>query len=765
LTEQQKAVLAGNMAGIDTSKMPLSDMEEIQQQLQEEKEGKSELEKKLNEQRSILGRQLNENKAATTAALAQSREDVYSTGNKMTTQNITGAMQATYNMQMDQLEQTQKQYDKAIQEGDYKTADSLAQSIGQQQQAMAATAAENKKQSMDLLKQLSDTGAMANLTPQDAQALQASIENGTIPPNLVGLLSQAATTKSLTETKKAQFDLQKSALDTFKGLATEGIQMTPAMLKQMSSQTGLPVDTLMEFNNNAQAIMQDKTMDTATKQLALQRNSLLLDQEQHGIYGQDMQKMAYIDSLYARGASQQEIDSVKTMLGITTDSRQEAETAIKQAEASIKAYEAKYQGQPPPEGSLERVDYDKKKLDLKEAQIKAGQNYGANLEPSTAKEAFALAGKSRVTSSFAEGHKECGEAVNDLTDGARMGSSYASKMATVTKKDNPQVGNALVIPIGNKKYGHTETVISVNQVTGDFQTVSYNRDNHGTQTIQNYNINDLTKYGDNWGFNDNTLKPEYQEKLNSIAATGTGDAAQVAKDIMNPASGLKLSDLPPAKRAEAARELNKLKDQSLKSGDLKGYVQASAGGTPLPSTGVEKLNKALMVNDQLAGLQSTIETMDTGPITGSFRSLNPYDVDRAKLKAQLQAIVPNLARGIYGEVGVLTDQDINNYIQTLPNGFSTADQKAALMKLTQDVVKKSIKTSLKTYAMNGNDISGFAPLIDELGLQDGVSSTAGLPEWATSAFKGFAEQLLHDTHDQTGQYALPEDLPQTNYTF
>lgn len=572
LTEYQRQYMTGKLLGLSQEQldaMPMSDFEKLMDQRKQMQDDKTWLEKNINEQKNTLGRQLNESKAGVTSALAQGREGVVSQGNQMAGEAIKGVMQGQYNSQVAQLDRTVEEYNRAMAAGDAEAAEMLSTSIAQQKQAMAATAAENKAQSKELLDMLNESGALAGLDQDSIRALQDGLPD--LPQGLVGLLSQAATRKALTEEKKTNFDIQKTALDTFKGLASEGIQMSPAMLKQMAASTGLPIDTLMEFNLNAQQIMGNKALTDEEKMIQLQRNGLLLDQEMNGIYGQDMQKMAYIESLYARGASQQEIDSVKTMLGITTDSRQIAETQIKQAEAAIKSYEAQYQGQPPPEGTLERIDYDKKKLELKEAQIKAGMNYGANLETDPLKQAFFQSGTNRSKRSMAgDNIRECGEAYNDITDGGKVGDGYNTgpnnKMSFVTKRDNPQVGNGLVLPIGPN--GHIETLVSVNQVTGQIQTVSWNRNNDGKQTIETHSIEELNKkYGDKWGFTDSKLKPEYQTKVEQLQSKAAEKVTAEGKP-KEPTEAQRLTSGFYNRMADAEKTLEKL-ETTINSMDTK----------------------------------------------------------------------------------------------------------------------------------------------------------------------------------------------------
>lgn len=125
-----------------------------------------------------------------------------------------------------------------------------------------------------------------------------------------------------------------------------------------------------------------------------------------------------------------------------------------------------------------------------------------------------------------EGQRQCGEGANAITNGKKVGDSYDSKMAVVPKdangnpkQDNPQVGNELVIPLGVKKSsidpGHIEVVTQIDPANDILQTVSWNRDGRtGTQTTQTYKLSELkAKYGNNWGFSDSSLKPEYANKL------------------------------------------------------------------------------------------------------------------------------------------------------------------------------------------------------------------------------------------------------------
>lgn len=94
--------------------------------------------------------------------------------------------------------------------------------------------------------------------------------------------------------------------------------------------------------------------------------------------------------------------------------------------------------------------------------------------------------------------------------------------------------------------------------------------------------------------------------------------------------------------------------------------------------------------------------------------MNPYDTDAQTLKAQLQGLIPGLARGVYGEVGVLTDQDIANYAKTIPNLKQTKDVNDAILAMTLKTVAGGYKKKLQGFAAAKNDVSGFRGVYDDL---------------------------------------------------
>lgn len=205
---------------------------------------------------------------------------------------------------------------------------------------------------------------------------------------------------------------------------------------------------------------------------------------------------------------------------------------------------------------------------------------------------------------------------------------------------------------------------------------------------------------------------------NIVPSGGNTKAQQIARDIFAGNSGLDISSLPIGQRAEVTAELNKLKQAALASGDITGVIKASAGGKDVSDTFTQSFEKALNVVGQLEDLKTKLDKKTTGPIVGIVSSNNPYDTKAQEIKAQLQAIVPNLARGIYGEVGVLTDNDVALYANTIANLRGTEEVNNAVMAMTVKAVQRSLENKIKVQAGFGRDVSGI------LDTYEGVKNTA-----------------------------------------
>lgn len=329
----------------DTSKMSGSFDEEAQKFLDTQAEQKTELDKQVMDAKSKAARFLEQNVAATKNQFAQSREGAMSAGNTLAGQNIVKNYQSGYQRDLDsinqkkkQLEDLQAQQQETFVAGRADSIRGMQKQIAEAEANLAKTQQENQKQTMDIIGMLNTSGALANMSPEDIQYMQQALPDA--PPGVLQLFSSAATKKSLNEQRKTQFDNQISAINTMKGLVSEGINLTPDMMMSMSKQTGLPVESIMSFNQQALAISNDKSLDSLTKLANLKKVGNELDLEHRGIYTEEAKNIDYIKQLYQKG----DIETAHLMerkLGVD-DLSYQANLQLKQAQATIE--QARSQG-------------------------------------------------------------------------------------------------------------------------------------------------------------------------------------------------------------------------------------------------------------------------------------------------------------------------------------------------------------------------------------------------------------------------------------
>lgn len=156
---------------------------------------------------------------------------------------------------------------------------------------------------------------------------------------------------------------------------------------------------------------------------------------------------------------------------------------------------------------------------------------------------------------------------------------------------------------------------------------------------------------------------------------------------------------PPAVAGSNNEFLSKIINSATNKGDLSQSER-------------EQLSKMGLVVSQLDTLESSIsKSNSTGIIKGRVNNLIANlgaNADAGYINAQIQALIPNVARGIYGEVGVLTDADIENYKKTLPNIKTIEEQNQLVLAMTLRNAMKSYENILNTGANSGINVSGWA---------------------------------------------------------
>lgn len=195
----------------------------------------------------------------------------------------------------------------------------------------------------------------------------------------------------------------------------------------------------------------------------------------------------------------------------------------------------------------------------------------------------------------------------------------------------------------------------------------------------------------------------------------SGEVTRDVDSVMNGTLNLQDISVKDNYRAIVAGEVTARVKEAEKSGDMFGVMAGSAAyDKEVSDSFLQSMEKTISVMGQLGVLQENIAGTDTGPIVGAFRGKNPWDTNAQTIKAQLNAIVPNLARGVYGEVGVLTDNDIRTYSKTIPTITSTDSVRDAVLFITIDMIKRNIETKVKTQAAGQRDMSKFAGIYEQV---------------------------------------------------
>lgn len=146
-------------------------------------------------------------------------------------------------------------------------------------------------------------------------------------------------------------------------------------------------------------------------------------------------------------------------------------------------------------------------------------------------------------------------------------------------------------------------------------------------------------------------------------------------------------------------------------GTTRGQAKGIVPKKPLGDIQINDLTQARLVKTAISRIGDLVEELGTqGPVIGRFRKLNPYDNKVVELNQLIVQTVPGLARGIFKEVGVLTDTDVNRYTQTMANEKLTKEQARTATENLLKKVNESINTQLDTLNKAGKDVRDFEEL-------------------------------------------------------
>ena len=146
------------------------------------------------------------------------------------------------------------------------------------------------------------------------------------------------------------------------------------------------------------------------------------------------------------------------------------------------------------------------------------------------------------------------------------------------------------------------------------------------------------------------------------------------------------------------------------------WMQKSAGSKKLiDQSQRENIEAGLRSVSSVENLNSILfdgeDPLSTGRVRGKWRNLQAKaaeDISTKQFESLVIGLVPTAARGLFGEVGVLTDNDVNRYKQTMASATNTQEENAAIQNILMDVASKQIGLTLETAARSGQNVSGFS---------------------------------------------------------
>lgn len=195
---------------------------------------------------------------------------------------------------------------------------------------------------------------------------------------------------------------------------------------------------------------------------------------------------------------------------------------------------------------------------------------------------------------------------------------------------------------------------------------------------------------------------ERQRKLKDIEFGGGG---------MERFFGSNPSSLSPGLRERYIIFRNDYFDTIKQGGKNEDIIEASYVWHEKPGADQQKsLGQFKFTSDRIAELKEKLEGQTTGPIAGVWRKYKAgfgLDDKAREIEAQITKIIPGLARGVFGEVGVLTDQDVKMYSKTIGNLTTPEEVNDALTKAAMDMVAKGFEDKLVTMAKSRMNVSGY----------------------------------------------------------
>lgn len=738
-----------------------------------QKKAKSQLEEQINQSKKLAEGQKVSGQSANQASLTAGREGVQSQGNIMSRDEIDLAFESRYNSQLSQLTQQMDSLNEQLAaqqaglitgRGDQIRAQMAA--VAEKMASLEKAQAEREKQSMDMLNMLSENGALAGLDPDSIAYLQDAMPGA--PAGVIQLLSQSATRQYMDEKTKSNLDNATKGVGMMKDLVASGVVLNDSAMMSFAQQTGLPLEAIMSFNQAATSIMNDKSLDQASKTMNLQKLSYELDRQARGITNAELEKVDYLANLYKSGASQEEILMTKRVMGIKDedDPMYRAELSLKQAQAEIER--KRINGEP--------ISIDDQ-MKLLEAQELYGDMGGYNdVGGGITGEAYLPTKPSQagVKVSYDNGkfnvtvppntEFQCGAFVNRAWGERVFGSLGEEKEAAINKNGfrvegtseeelatKVKPGMAFVMPIANNKYDH---VGLVQRVTPDgIVTIEANANGKAKTDSVGAGANNITSRFIPWNQLYGFMAPPNGKTVGGVPAksesaggTSFDKYYQEAK-----ASGLSTKEAKKVANEKVKTELNKDPNKTYTDAQFTQMNQLYNRVKPILDEKRE-LDEGFSYIQAYKNLPEKSSTTDQSLIFSYMKILDPGSVVRSDEFATAEKY-----QGILSQLGVTLDN-----IQG--KALLSEDARQKIIGVMTEKYKAQSGNYNKELESQNETITrlGFTP--DDVYSQNYLSDAISDEKLQQSPFESFFNKVTGQNKkpkviDTYGDYYIPESNP------
>ena len=311
---------------------------------------------------------------------------------------------------------------------------------------------------------------------------------------------------------------------------------------------------------------------------------------------------------------------------------------------------------------------------------------------------------------------QCGAFVNDYLATVGAGVSCADSMQSKLDMINqpatrtPTQGSVVVMGVNSEQYKENWHVAIVTGVNQDWSINIKESNYKSPNTVSSRTIK----------ANDPLVKGFYAPNVGWQVGGGTNDidslvksdpVYKMANNIINGIWALPSKNSKDYEKViNAMWEIQDKKVSQEKDEGMKAILNSAKYDKEVSDTMLKMLSDGKRTLSNLNNLQANLKTMedDVWPIEWYLRGKNPYDVKAQGLSAQINALAPKVARWVFWEVGVLTDQDIERYMKTIPNQKMSANVWNVVGDLLKMAVYKNFTSNVVTNAQGGRNMSNFA---------------------------------------------------------